>query len=184
MFFFLNGGGGTAYAQSLITAKALTDHECNSTEWHFVINQIDDEVDAPQSITVTWANSESEEVLLDDFTGKTAHYATTSYLSSAVVSATAVIYDDWSGQFNLSHGPCGETGTPTAPPSETVTPSETATLPPTESATALPVPTSVPAGMDGAGRGSTAGLLGLVLVVSGAAAGVAVAKRRRFLHES
>jgi hypothetical protein len=34
------------------------------------------------------------------------------------------------------------------------------------------------------GNGSTAGLVGLLVVAAGAAAGVAVAKRRRFLHES
>jgi hypothetical protein len=45
------------------------------------------------------------------------------------------------------------------------------------------VPTSVPAGMDGASKGSVAGLIGLVLVATGAAAGIAMANRRRFMHE-
>ena len=91
-----------------ITAKALTDHECNDEEWHFVINQIDTEDDAPLSIHVVWVNSDDETVPLDKFTGKVAHYLTTSNLDSTVTQATAEIYTDWDGQFNLSHGPCNE----------------------------------------------------------------------------
>ena len=94
-----------------ISAKALTDHECNDTEWHFVITQIDTAADAPATIHVTWANGQSEDVPLLKFTGGTAHYTTTSNLDSTVTSATAVIYADWSGQFNLSHGPCGTPST-------------------------------------------------------------------------
>jgi hypothetical protein len=89
-----------------ISAKALTDHECNSSEWHFVITQIDTVADAPASIHVTWANGQSEDVPLTNFTGGVAHYVTTDNLDSTVTSATAVIYAGWSGQFNLSHGPC------------------------------------------------------------------------------
>lgn len=92
-----------------ITAKALTGHECNDTEWHFVITQVDTESDAPASIHVTWANGNQEDVLLNKFTGGTAHYLTTDNLNSTVTSATANIYSGWSGEFNLSHGPCTET---------------------------------------------------------------------------
>jgi hypothetical protein len=46
------------------------------------------------------------------------------------------------------------------------------------------VPTAVPAGTDAAGGDSGAGLFGLVLAASGAAAGTAVIVRRRFLHDS
>jgi len=117
VFFILTGGsGGTiAHAQGKsITAKALTDHECDATEWHFVITQVDPEANAPGIITVEWANGDTEEVPLDKYTGKVAHYVTTSNLDSTVVSATADIYLGWSGQFNLSHGPCGgPTPTPT-----------------------------------------------------------------------
>jgi hypothetical protein len=38
--------------------------------------------------------------------GSTAHYRTTLYLNSSVTGAWAVIKGSWSGQFNLSHGPC------------------------------------------------------------------------------
>jgi hypothetical protein len=106
--------GGPAGAQGgtqQISARALTDHECNDTEWHFVITQIDTAADAPASIHVTWANGQSEDVPLLKFSGGVAHYVTTSNLDSTVTSATAEIYAAWSGQFNLSHGPCG------APPS-------------------------------------------------------------------
>jgi hypothetical protein len=209
VFLMSSGGGGSiAYAHgTTITAKGLTDHECDSTEWHFVINQIDSAANAPKSITVKWANGAIEEVPLSKFTGGVAHYTTTSNLNSTVVSATAAIYTGWSGQFNLSHGPCAspspsptktETHTPKPTPSptktETHTPkptpsptkTETHTPKPTVSATestAAPVPTSVPAGTDSPGGGSGAGLLGLVLATGGAVAGTALMARRRFLHE-
>jgi hypothetical protein len=110
------GGGNIARAQGgTITAKALTNHECNSTEWHFVITQINSAANAPASITVEWANGNTEVVPLTKFTGGVAHYVTTSNLDSTVVSATAQIYTAWSGQFNLSHGPCGGS-TPSSPP--------------------------------------------------------------------
>lgn len=96
-----------------ITAKALTDHECSDSEWHFVINQVDTEADAPASISVAWANKATAVVKLWKFTGGVAHYVTTANLDSTVTSATAVIYAGWSGQFNLSHGPCG-----TPPPTD------------------------------------------------------------------
>jgi hypothetical protein len=38
--------------------------------------------------------------------GSTAHYRTTQNLSSPVTGAWAVISGSWSGNFNLSHGPC------------------------------------------------------------------------------
>jgi hypothetical protein len=212
-FMFLMSGGGRgsiAYAQdTTITAKGLADHECNSDEWHFVITQVDSEAQAPDSIMVEWANGDTEVVPLDDFTGKTAQYRTTSNLDSTVVSATAQIYVGWSGQFNLSHGPCGaptptptktethtptptpsptktETHTPTPTPSPTKTETHKPTPTPTVSATestAAPVPTAVPAGTDSPGGGSLAGLLGLVLATGGAVAGTALIARRRFLHE-
>ncbi len=96
-----------------ISAKALGEHECNDDEWHFVITQIDTETHAPGSIYVVWANGNSETVPLDKYTGKTAHYVTTSNLDSKVVSAMTLIYASWDGQFNLSHGPCGS---PPPPP--------------------------------------------------------------------
>ena len=120
VFLFTNGGNANAVGGD-ISAKALTDHECNSSEWHFVITQVDTAAHAPASITVEWANGATEVVPLDKYTGKTAHYVTTSNLDSNVVSATTNIYAAWSGQFNLSHGPCG--GTTTPPTSEPPSPS-------------------------------------------------------------
>jgi hypothetical protein len=120
LFISSGSGANIAYAQETkpITAKALTDHECNSTEWHFVITQINSAANAPATITVTWANGATEQVPLSKFTGGVAHYVTTSNLDSTVVSATADIYSGWAGQFNLSHGPCGA---PTPTPSPTPT---------------------------------------------------------------
>ena len=157
LVFLMSGGAGGSLAYAgghgqgtTITAKALTDHECDSTEWHFVINQIDSEAKAPQSITVKWANGNTEVVPLSKFTGGVAHYATTSNLDSTVVSATATIYSWWKGQFNLSHGPCGapspsptktETQTPTPCPTKTETQTPTAKPTKTETQTPTPSPT-------------------------------------------
>src|SRR5213076_564308 len=91
-----------------IHAKALTDHECSSVEWHFVITDMHD-VNAPASITVSWSNGGTSTVALDRVTGNVAHYVTTSNLGSTVTSATAMINSEWNGQFNLSHGPCNHT---------------------------------------------------------------------------
>ena len=129
-------------------AKAINDHECVPTEWHWVLNQLDREADAPRAISVTWANGQTIDVPLEKFTGKVAHYTTTANFNLAVVNATAVAPAGWSGQFNLSHGPCfGVLGTQaTAEPSKTPEPTHTAqptatnTPPPT--ATNTPIPTA------------------------------------------
>ena len=101
------GGVAQAWDTKTISAHALIDHDCDDTQWHFVITQVDTEADAPATIHVTWANGNSDDVTLGKFTGGVAHYSTTANLDSTVVSATAVIYAGWSGQFNLSSGPCG-----------------------------------------------------------------------------
>jgi hypothetical protein len=122
-FLILTGGSGGTIAHAAtvsVKASSLTDHECDATEWHFVITQLDSEAAAPDTIHVVWTNGEEADVPLAKFTGKTAHYVTTLNLDSTVVDATAVLPDGWSGQFNLSHGPCGPT--PTAPPSPTSPP--------------------------------------------------------------
>lgn len=121
-----------------IYAKALTDHSCDNSEWHFIINGVSDAT-APQSIVVAWANGQTETVLLDKVTGEAAHYATTSYLDSTVTSATAEIFAGWSGQFNLSHGPC--VSAPTSTPVHTATATNTATEAPTSTPTASNTPT-------------------------------------------
>lgn len=98
-----------------ISAKALTDYDCDSSEWGFGITGIDDPATAPASIQVTWANGKSETVPLDEVTGKRAHYRTTLNMDSVVTEATAEIFDTWEGQFNLSHGPCAPPPTCEAP---------------------------------------------------------------------
>jgi hypothetical protein len=100
-----------------------TGHECNDTEWHFVITQTDT-ANAPASIHVTWANGQSADVPIDDpnFNGGTASYTTTLNLDSVVTDATAEINDGWDGNFNLSHGPCGPVPPPSTAPPETSPP--------------------------------------------------------------
>ncbi|MHA2085156.1 MAG: hypothetical protein ACXABD_15475 [Candidatus Thorarchaeota archaeon] len=137
----------SAYAdgQKNIFAKAIDDHECNAEEWHFVINQIDDEALAPASIQVFWDPWTVELVNLSKFTGKVAHYTTTRNLDSKVIKAKAEIYDEWDGQFNLSHGPCIVVRpTPTAPettPRPQITPTPTNPFPTPCDPGACPTPT-------------------------------------------
>ncbi|MBI4497681.1 MAG: hypothetical protein HY689_07285 [Chloroflexi bacterium] len=90
-----------------IAAKALVQHACNGTEWHFIINQLDSAAGAPATIQVTWANGQTQSVLLGRVTpGGVAHYTTTTNLDSPVITAHASIDGSWRGAFNLSHGPC------------------------------------------------------------------------------
>ena len=125
------GSAGAAFATSNSTSSinvnpgSLSDHECNSSEWHFVITQVASEEQAPASISVSFDNGKTISVSLDKVTGGTAHYATTQYLDSKVVSATADIYEGWSGTFNLSHGPCGNDNPPPPPPTTIDNPSIT-----------------------------------------------------------
>ena len=109
---------GTASPQSAtkaISAKALADHECNTFEWHFIINGLANEDQAPPTITVNFSNGNTVEVRHNKVNPNTAHYTTTTNLNSTVTSATAVIDASWAGNFNLSHGPCKPT--PPPPPS-------------------------------------------------------------------
>src|SRR5688572_7733702 len=71
-----------------VGSSTLTDHECNSGEWHFVITQLN-EGQAPAAISVTWSNGSTSTVMLDKVTGKTAHYTTTGHLDLTVRNATA-----------------------------------------------------------------------------------------------
>lgn len=132
-------GMTSAVSAATISAKALTDHACNANEWHFVITQIDEGEAKPSSISVTWANGDTQTVPLGEpIESAVAHYTTTANLDSTVTSATAEIYDGWGGEFDLSHGPCGETPTETSTATQTATATET----PTETATMTETPTT------------------------------------------
>ncbi|KKS31360.1 hypothetical protein A2380_02730 [candidate division WWE3 bacterium RIFOXYB1_FULL_43_24] len=123
---------------------SLENHGCDSTEseWHFIINQLSSPSLAPASIHVVWANGSQEDVPLQKVTsGGMAHYATSSNLGSRVESATTYIYEGWMGNFNLSHGPCGSTDTPTPTITVTETVTETVTQTPTETVTVTNTPT-------------------------------------------
>ena len=83
---------------------------CQSADtmlWHFIINQIDTPSDAPGSITVTFQQAGTKTVNLYTVTnGGTAHYIVQTGPGDTLLNATAQIYKDWSGQFNLSHTTC------------------------------------------------------------------------------
>ena len=124
-----------------ITAKALNDHDCHSSEWHWVITQIASEELAPDSIVVTYSDGTVEKVEFWKFTGKTAHYVSKKNLGLVPIRSSAEIYADWSGQFNLSHGPCGIPVTTTTVPEPTTTttvPEVTTTTTPEVTTTTVP----------------------------------------------
>ncbi len=119
--------GVTAAFSATVSAKqatleqqtSCTDSGGTITAWHFVINQIDSQADAPSYITVNWSNGDSEQVDMAKFTGKVAHYDVSGTSDHTLItSATADIYDGWSGQFNLSDVTCG----PGTPPADACTP--------------------------------------------------------------
>ncbi len=92
-------------------------------EWHFVINQVDVQGNAPASIEVTFDDGHTYTVDLDSGTGSpTAHYTFTTHLTNTLLKATAEIYDTWAGQFVVSHTPCVPTvvSTPTPTPTPSV----------------------------------------------------------------
>jgi hypothetical protein len=144
-----------------IYAQALLSHDCNASEWHFIINQVDDSHSPPGSIRVKWDNGVTLTIPLTTVSGGAAHYYTTAFLGNTVVEASTSIYKLWTGQFVLSHGPCGPTATntpapgtspsptpsrtPTVGPSPTNTPGPpTATVPPSPTATIIVPPTNTP----------------------------------------
>ena len=190
LFFSAMTSPAVADTTKPISAKALTSHECNADQWQFVITQVDAQADAPTSIHVTWANSNSEDVPLSTFTGMTAHYRTTDNLDSTVTSATADIYSAWSGQFNLSDGPCGSGTSSSASSSASSSSSESASGESSsnsnsaggESASSSPAG-PIPSGVS-AGRHTplaNAGLVtwGIVLMVVGGLAGLIFGLRPR-----
>ena len=101
----------TAFAdtEQHVKQASLDDRqgECVGTVtlWHFVITQVT-ATTAPASIHVVWDTPAEADVPLDKVTGSTAHYETTLNVGSLVTDATAVLPDDWSGEFNLSHVDC------------------------------------------------------------------------------
>lgn len=130
---FLLASGSVASAATTIHVKAasLSDQQgvCTTqglgvASWHFLINGVEQEALAPASITVFWGTT-SEVVARDRFVGGVAHYTTSLHAGLQVTDATAVIYDGWAGQFNLSDATCGSAK---ASPRLTTNPTWTAPL--------------------------------------------------------
>ena len=122
-----------------VKESSLRDHGCDGSVWEFIINQVDPPKSAPASITVTWKNGVTEVVNKYKTSGGAIHYQTSSNLDSTIENAVTNIYTEWTGQFVLSHGPCGSEDTPT--PTTVVTTSVPTTETPTETATVTKTPT-------------------------------------------
>jgi hypothetical protein len=107
-------GATTASAQSISAKQAsLDEHQdaCTDaggtvTSWHFIINQV--RVGAPPAnIMVTFSNGDTQNVPLAKTSGPVGHYNVSGTATHTLItSATATIYDGWSGQFNLSSVEC------------------------------------------------------------------------------
>src|SRR5438105_2387813 len=121
--------GGEAVAASTKTVQVmngLPEKLCDPTQWHWIINQIDDGAPVPDHITVTFSPGGTVSVPLEKVTaGGVAHYSSTLHLTDGaiVTNATVQIYSAWDGRFVLS---CPEaTPTPTATNTATPTPTKT-----------------------------------------------------------
>ena len=99
-----SGAGGPPLA---LVPATIGDQECSSTEWHFSITGVKSRGQAPNWIVVTFSDGSQEHVAFGKLSGKTAHYTTRLHLGEDVVAATAALPPSWTGQFVLSHGPCG-----------------------------------------------------------------------------
>lgn len=101
-----------AHPEPAAGEKQVTPHNLGgaypcSDRWFFVLNQFGGRA-APASIHVVWTDGSQEDVpLMKDTPATIAQYATSEHLGFTVESATANVPADWSGQFNLSEGPCG-----------------------------------------------------------------------------
>lgn len=88
----------------VVHAQGLEDHDCEPSEWHFVITHVDEDT-APRSIHVVWAEDDAS-VGLARVDGRTAHYRTSSHLDQPVEDARTRIHEGWDGRFTLGDGPC------------------------------------------------------------------------------
>jgi hypothetical protein len=142
-------GVGQANAATLKTVQVmngLPETLCDSTQWHWIINQIDDPSHAPAAITVTFSTGQTVQVPLDKVTpGVVAHYSSTLHLTdgAVVTNATVQIYSGWDGRFVLSCPAATPTPTATNTPTKTPTPTNTP-VPPTKTPTSTPTNTPVP----------------------------------------
>ncbi len=156
-------------------------------EWHFVINQVDEQETPPASIQVMFDDGHTYTVFLDQGTGSpTAKYTFTTHLTNTLLEATAVIYHGWEegkGQFVVSHTPCAPTVTATTP-TPTPTPTVLAATPaPTPPPTAvLPVELPPTGGGPVGGENSFASLALLLvaaaLMLGGSTMAVALSRKR------
>jgi hypothetical protein len=128
MALVLGAFAGVAFADQEVHVKHATldanqgaclDSGGTVNLWHFIINGLTS--DAPASIHVIWDNGAAQEdVPLSPPPSDTAHYETTLHQGLLVTDATAMLPDEWTGQFNLSHVGCEQTVTAKSAVSTTV----------------------------------------------------------------
>jgi hypothetical protein len=107
-----------------VKQASLTDNGCGGqviSGGHFIINQI---TSPPASISVSLSDGSTVTVPLSKQTQKVGHYTLTFAPGLTIVDATAIVPNDWSGQFNLSNYLCSPgpstSPTPTPPPSSSM----------------------------------------------------------------
>jgi hypothetical protein len=113
-----------AWASKTISLRnSIAGTSCEDDEYLFIINQLDKSSDAPASIQVQLSCGGSITVNLSKLNNKLALYSLPAGDvpgGCTPVGATAVIYDSYSGNFVISHVPCGS---PSPSPSPEPSPS-------------------------------------------------------------
>ncbi|HET9661040.1 MAG TPA: hypothetical protein VFP05_11970 [Thermomicrobiales bacterium] len=135
-----------AATEIFVSQSSLRDAGCDPehpNEWQFNITGVLDQT-PPASITVT-TNLGDLIVQLSAQNGNVAQYDLNNPGVTTVTNASAIIFDGWTGNFILSHRPCG-TPTPTNTATPTDTPTSTPTATPTDTPTNTPTatPTDTP----------------------------------------
>lgn len=102
------------FAVSPITLDNSYGSTYNANQWQFIINGINNQNDAPDSIQVVWSDGTTSSVALSSFTGKVAHYAELfsvddTHSTLRPISATADIDSELCNQFVISDGPSNAT---------------------------------------------------------------------------
>lgn len=144
-------------AQSMTVQADVSDYECAPDWWQFYITNVPNIDDAPETIDVSvggviyqathWSN---------DAEGTRGYLLNVSDVDPGLnfhdVSATATIYEGWTGQFYLVVGPGACSPAPTTVPTDiptippTLIPTDVPTVEPTAEPTDVPTlePTRVP----------------------------------------
>jgi hypothetical protein len=110
-------------SKTIALRNSIAGTGCEDDEYLFILNQLANSSDAPSSISVLLSGGGSITVGLSALHNKNAHYSLPAGdvpAGQVPVNAFAVVPDNYSGNFVISHVPCGS---PSPSPSPTPAPS-------------------------------------------------------------